>query len=217
MGDHRIYRGLDLFCCAGGMTKGFNDAGFHMTGVDKEPQPNYCGDEFVQADALEVLADLDYLSRFDFVHAAPTCQGQARVTAWRGRREDHPDTLTPTLRALRALAGIPWVVENVPEAEDTHGLRPDYRLCGTQFGLPIKRHRTFELGNWSAFELLPPCQCYRNPRLIPFEHKDERAFADAMGCTWMTNLEGRQAIPPVMAEFIGRQLVAHLNAVGVAA
>jgi DNA (cytosine-5)-methyltransferase 1 len=198
---------LDLFCGAGGAAAGYAAAGFRVIGVDKNPQPNYPY-EFLRDDALAVLAEPDVLASYAAIHASPTCQRKARVTAWRGSRESHPNTLTPTLNALRALPDVPWVVENVPEAEDE--LRPDYRLCGTQFGLRVKRHRSFEIGNWAGFELLPPCQCYRNPRLIPFEHKDERAFADAMGCAWMTNLEGRQAIPPAFTEHIGRQLMADL-------
>jgi hypothetical protein len=194
---------LDLFSCAGGCAMGYHRAGFKVTGVDIRPQPHYPFD-FIQADALEVLADKAFLAGFDAIHASPTCQNRARVTEWRGSRENHPDTLTPTLALLGELS-IPWVVENVPEA--CPPLRPDYLLCGTQFGLSVRRHRAFQRGNWSAFELIQPCQCYRNPRLLPFEHKGERAFADAMGCTWMNKDEGRQAIPPAYTEYIGGQLI----------
>ena len=31
-------RALDLFCCAGGATRGLQEAGFHVTGVDIKPQ-----------------------------------------------------------------------------------------------------------------------------------------------------------------------------------
>jgi DNA (cytosine-5)-methyltransferase 1 len=202
---------LDLYSCAGGAGQGYGEAGFEVFGVDKDPQPNYPAD-FRQADAIGILERLarsekawDGAPPFSAVHCSPPCQHKARVTAWRGSRESHPDLLTPTLELLRGVR-LPWVVENVPEA--CPPLRPDYLLCGTQFGLKVRRHRAFQRGNWSAFELLPRCQCYRNPDLLPFMHKGERAFADAMGCTWMTKEEGRQAVPPAMTAYIGGQMLA---------
>lgn len=197
---------LDAFCKAGGASVGYDRAGFEVTGLDIEPQPNYPF-AFIQGDALEYLADQVFLADFDVIAASPICQGHAAVTDWRGSREDYPDLLTPTI-ALLSAQPIPWVVENVPEAP----IRPDYLLCGTQFGLKVRRHRAFQTGNWTPpYELLPACQCYRNPRLLPFGHKGERAFADALGCTWMTNLEGRQAIPPAFTEHIGRGLMEYLT------
>jgi site-specific DNA-cytosine methylase len=205
---------LDLFCGAGGAARGYQMAGFYVTGVDLYPQPRYAGDVFVQADALDVLADRAFLAGFNAVHASPTCQTFARVTAWRGNRGSHPDLLTPTLAALTRVT-VPWVVENVPEAATAGMLRGDYLLCGTQFGLSVRRHRVFQVGNWTADHWTPPlepCRCYRNPSLLPFEHKGERAYADAMGCDWMTNREARQAIPPAYTERIGRHLLAALTA-----
>jgi DNA (cytosine-5)-methyltransferase 1 len=203
---------LDLFCGAGGAARGYQLAGFHVIGVDIAPQPNYAGDEFIRANALDVLADTRFVSGFQAVHASPTCQTRSRATAWRGRRENHPDLLTPTLRLLSRLPA-PWVVENVPEAAWDGTMRADWLLCGTQFGLPIRRHRVFQAGGWASFQLLPPCTCYRNPQLLRFVHKSERAYADAMGCTWMSKFEARQAIPPAYTRFIGEQLLAHLEAV----
>lgn len=202
---------LDLFCGEGGASRGYWRAGFDVTGVDIAPQPRYPY-QFHQADALDYLAE--HWHEYDAIAASPTCQTRSRATAWRGKRENHPDLLTPTLDALSQLL-VPWVVENVPEAAWDGTMRADYLLCGTQFGLNVRRHRVFQRGNWIAFELLPPCRCYRNPNLIPFEHKDERAFADAMGCTWMTNLGGRQAIPPAYTEHIGRQLLAAIRPAAV--
>lgn len=208
---------LDLFCGAGGAAMGYHLAGFDVVGVDIEPQPRYPF-EFHQADAIELLEDLidnwptgralPPLEQFDAIHASPTCQTFARVTAWRGSRDEHPDLLGPTLKLLSGLS-VPWVVENVPEAP----LRPDYLLCGSQFGLRVKRHRVFQRGNWTAYELMQPCQCYRNSSLLPFMHKGERAYADAMGCTWMNKYEARQAIPPAFTRYVGEQLISHLRAV----
>jgi DNA (cytosine-5)-methyltransferase 1 len=195
---------LDLFCGAGGAATGYHRAGFDVVGVDIRPQPRYPF-EVHQGDALEFLAEHGH--EFDAIHASPTCQTRAAVTAWRGSRQNHPDTLTPTLEALRRLCA-PWVVENVPEAALDGTLRPDLFLCGTMFGLRIQRHRVFEL-SWHPLQLTQPCGSHR--LVQPFLHKDERAFADAMGCTWMSVKEARQAIPPAYTEYIGAQLIAHLQ------
>jgi len=200
--DHPL-RLLDLFCGAGGAARGYQQAGFHVVGVDIKPQPRYAGDQFMQGDAMEYVSAHGH--EYDAIHASPPCQTFARVTAWRGSRANHTDLLAPTLAAL-ARTPAPWVVENVPEAP----LRADLILCGTQFGLTVRRHRVFQLGGWSLFELRPPCHHPR--RLLPFEHKAERAYADAMGCQWMSNREARQAIPPAYTQWIGQRLAAHLAA-----
>lgn len=209
---------LDVCCGAGGLSMGYHLAGFEVVGVDIVPQPNYPF-TFHQADALEYLAGITAsgeIERYAFTHASWPCQNKARVTAWRGRREDHPDLITPG-RQLQRATGIPWVIENVPEAAWDGTLRPDYILCGSQFGLKVRRHRVFETSWGGGGDLLPPCWHPKGRnKLMSFEHKDERAYADAMGCTWMTNLEARQAVPPTYSEWIGRQFLAHQTP-GVAA
>ena len=141
------------------------------------------------------------LDGYDAIHASPPCQLYANVTAWRGQPDEHPNLLPSTLARLAEL-DVPWVVENVPEAP----IRPDILLCGSQFGLKVRRHRAFQTSPL-LYSLMPPC---RHRGLLPFMHKGERAYADALGCGWMTNREARQAIPPVFTQFIGDLLLSHL-------
>ena len=191
---------LDLFCGAGGASVGYHQAGFEVVGVDIAPQPHYPF-EFHQADALTFP-----LEGFDALHASPPCERYANVTAWRGALTVHPDLLPPTRARLQAIAAVPWVIENVPEAP----IRADYLLCGSMFGLNVKRHRAFETSWGGPTELQHPCGSHH--RLLPFMHKNERAWADAAGLTWMNKTEARDAIPPAYACFIGEQLLAHLGA-----
>jgi hypothetical protein len=188
---------LDLFCGAGGAAMGYHRAGFEVVGVDINPQKNFPF-EFIQADATTFPLD-----GFDVIHASPPCQHYATVTVWRGDRNEHPDLLDPTRQRLTEWGG-PWVIENVPEAP----IRADYLLCGSQLNLNIRRHRAFETSRPPVFSLLMPCS--HDSRLLPFMHKGERAYADAMGCDWMTNREAREAIPPAYTEFIGKQLLEQL-------
>ena len=143
-------RPLDLFCCAGGATKGLQRAGFHVTGIDIKPQPRYCGDAFIQADALKPPVDL---RRFDFIWASPPCQA---FTALRNlQRNQHGPkeypNLIPQTRAMLLAAGVPYSIENVEGAPlgDSSGCL--IVLCGTMFGLQVpdgsavlRRHRLFE-------------------------------------------------------------------------
>ena len=146
---------LDLYCGAGGAARGYQLAGFHVTGVDNKPQPRYIGQEFVQADALEYLAEHGH--EFDAIHASPPCQGYSIMhnLPWlRGR--EYPLLILPTIGMLEAL-GKPYVVENVMGAKhgakglkkrglEAHGLKAGW-LCGAMFGKPFYRHRLFAT-NW---------------------------------------------------------------------
>jgi hypothetical protein len=186
---------LDLFCGAGGAAMGYSRAGFDVIGVDIKPQPNYPF-EFHQLDALAYKQ----WPTVDAIHASPPCQAYANVTSWRGDKASHPELIPPT-RFLLEATDLPWVIENVPEA----AIRRDFLLCGSMFGLRVKRHRVFETHR-RVDEGQPSCGSHAG--LLPFMHKGERAYADAMGCDWMTNREARQAIPPAYTEFIGRSLMA---------
>lgn len=128
---------LDLFCGAGGCAKGYQRAGFHVTGVDIKPQPRYCGDEFHQADALEYLAA--HGREFDAIHASPPCQRYTMAQNAAKNADAHPDLVDP-VRDLLLSTRKPWIIENVVGAP----LKNPAVLCGLSFGLKVRRHRLFE-------------------------------------------------------------------------
>jgi DNA (cytosine-5)-methyltransferase 1 len=208
---------LDLFSGAGGAARGYQMAGFHVTGIDNRPQPRYAGDAFVMADALEYVAEHGH--EYDAIHASPPCQVHSALKSLYGAdyQERHQD-LIPATRAALIGSGKPYVIENVPGAP----LINPVVLCGTMFGLRVYRHRQFES---SVFMLMP----------IHAPHHDQvkgvgrgvspkgyisvtgtggfgipdgfRYACDAMGIDWMSRAEMSQAIPPAYTAWIGRQLL----------
>jgi DNA (cytosine-5)-methyltransferase 1 len=207
-------RGFDAFCGAGGCTKGYQRVGFEMWGCDIKPQPNYCGERFIQGDALALLADLDFMSQFDFAHASPPCQAYSQASlGQRNAGKDYPDLLAPT-RDLLEQTGLPWVIENVPGAP----MRPDIVICGCQVGLKLRRVRWFET-SWHAFSFAHPCH-HEGPVVsvvgngTPSWVREQLGFnptiknyREAMGIDWMNRTELSQAIPPAYIELIGHQLM----------
>lgn len=221
---------LDLFSGAGGCTKGYQRAGFYVIGVDINSQPNYCGDEFVQMDALEAArkAATGAFGSFGAIHASPPCQA---FTAYRrtGNVGEYPDLIAPVRELLEA-TGLPWVMENVAGSP----LDDPLMLCGSMFDLDVQRHRFFE----SNVPLDPPAWPCRHriwaPDRFPGGRSVERTGSStglvracvevgswdiplerqraAMGIEWMQLEELTQAIPPAYTELIGAQLLAHITA-----
>lgn len=105
---------LDLFCGAGGCTKGYQRAGFYVRGVDKKNQPRYCGDEFMRADAIDYLRmiiDSGEINEFDVIHASPPCQEYSSLASLKTKTYDK---LIQPVRDLLLETGKPYVIENVP-------------------------------------------------------------------------------------------------------
>ena len=212
---------LDLFCCAGGATKGYFEAGFDVIGVDVVEQPNYPFPMIVR-DALS-LPD-GFLSVFDAVHASPPCQAYSDLAARNGNADDWPKLIEPTRQMLQA-SGKPYVIENVEGAP----LRDYVVLCGTMFPeLRVLRHRLFE----ANFPIMTPPhgkhpRCHTlDKRKSHYGKTDEwkdyvqvtgggncsvAAAREAMGIDWMTKREINEAIPPAYAKFIGEQSIGFLS------
>ena len=201
---------LDLFCGAGGAARGYQRAGFYVVGVDIKPQPRYAGDEFIQADAMTFPLD-----GFDAIHASPPCQRYSRCTP-PAKRGNHADLIDPTRNGLVG-SGLPYVIENVPGAP----LRDFVVLCGSSFGLKVRRHRLFE----TNFPLLAlPCNhCAQGVPVGVYgggtgkgQKRGRKVMSSAeaievMGMPWANRAEVTQAIPPAYTEYIGRQLLAIIN------
>lgn len=200
---------------------GLHRAGFEVVGVDINPQPRYPFG-FVQADALTFD-----LSGYDFIWASPPCQAYgtfANVNRARGRGEPKaPKLIEPTRVRLRD-SGAAYVIENTERAP----LISPVKLCGSSFGLRVRRHRMFE-SNLLLFG--QPCRhkghrswdyvgvygskpgggykgadgYERTPRAKSLDEASE-----AMGIDWMLWRELTQAIPPACAEFLGRQVMTYL-------
>jgi DNA (cytosine-5)-methyltransferase 1 len=223
-------KALDLYCCSGGASRGLQFAGFHVTGVDLEPQPHYCGDDFWQGDVLKIIGAGDIRAMFDFVWASPPCQAHT-VMKHVHNAKPHVN-LIPQTRALLRASGQPYVIENVVGARE-HLVNP-FMLCGTSFGLEaedreLQRHRLFE----TSFPVMAPACAHsgrpvlgiygghvRDRRRAPGKHHTSGSNLpiavgrEAMRMPWATCEEISEAIPPAFAEFIARQFLRTLKRTG---
>lgn len=197
-------------------------AGFYVVGVDNRPQPHYCGDEFIQADAIEFIRSHGH--EYDAIHASPPCQGYSRTKNLKTSRTDHAMLVESTREVLRE-TNRAYVIENVQGAPLINPLL----LCGSMFGLGVIRHRLFECNPPIWF---PPTQCNHVGKVLPMWWKSRRVAIErgeqfayvtvagnsylmpearlAMGIEWMVRSELSQAIPPAYTEWIGRQLLEYL-------
>lgn len=233
---------LDLFCCEGGCSVGYQRAGFDVFGVDhsrsalrRYPFPHHRGDA------------IDYVRRhgheYHAIAASPPCKVHNPL------RHLHPEdlggmlfpmpkhiNLIPATRDALVATGRPWVMENVPGAH-AH-MRDPLVLCGTMFGLgaacrdgrrrKLWRHRLFE----ANVPLTAPAGCAHDGEPVGvYGHgggigktktNRRRGFQatatearEALGTPWMSREGLSQAIPPAYTEHIGRQLIEQIGAEGM--
>lgn len=195
---------------------GYHRAGFEVVGVDLEIQKNYPF-EFYQADALKYS-----LEGFAVVHASPPCQAYCALRHLMPEKI-YPDLIKVTRDWISRCDAV-YVIENVPRSP----LINPVQLCGSSFGLKVRRHRLFES---NIYLQAPPCNHKKQGRPIdvsgtggrrinrrPNDHggntnkpRNIKEAQGAMGIDWMTRKEISQAIPPAYTEYLGRQIVAFLD------
>jgi len=207
---------LDLFCCAGGATRGLQQIGFRVVGVDIVPRPNYCGDDFVLGDALQVGPELIRKVRPSLVTASPRARGTRR---WRPCTGTRTPMLIPGTRQMLLESRVPFVLENVAGAP----LRKDVMLCGEQFGLGVLQHRYFEIQGGSVVQLRHQRHRGRVRGWRHGVHHDGPYIAaygkgggkgtpeeirTAKGIDWTYDLvELCEAIPPAYTRYLGAQMM----------
>lgn len=200
-----------------------------IIGVDIKPQPHYPF-QFIHADALVFP-----LNGFNFIWASPPCQAHTSLksAAWdKGAyAAKHIDLIPQTRKRLREI-GTPYIIENVIGAPL---IRP-LMLCGSHFGLQtesghqLRRHRIFEC----EYEIEHPGKCSHKAPTIgifgdkarntaeekrhyskPIETRGKppksisltlRQAQQAMQIDWMNFNELSEAVPPIYAEYLIRNL-----------
>lgn len=149
-----VFLVLDVAACEGGATRGYQRAGAYVVAVDSDRNRlarNPADQRFV-ADGLEFIRRFGHL--FHLIHESWPCQKFTRGNA--ANDTTHLLDLVTPGREVTLAVGVPYVIENVPDALPV--LRDPIVLCGTMFGLRVpdadglplqlQRHRLFE-ANWS--------------------------------------------------------------------
>jgi len=199
-------KALDLYCCAGGAAVGLHRAGYDVTGWDIVNQPRYPF-EFVMGNALD--ADL---TGYDFVWASPPCQAHSNLKSLHAKQ--HECFIVRTREKLKA-SGLPYIIENVMGAP----LENPVMLCGSAFGLNVRRHRIFES---NIFLTGTDCEHWKQPEPLSVtghfdgygagsrkarKPRNLKEAQEAMGMDWTSAKEIVQAIPPAFSEYLARQVL----------
>jgi DNA (cytosine-5)-methyltransferase 1 len=207
----RVFKVLDLFCGAGGASMGYFQAGFQITGIDLKKGKRYPFD-YIQGNVMDL--EVSDLMPFDLIHSSPPCQIYSITRNLRmaqGKKTSKLDLIEP-IRKLLVKSGKPYIIENVKGAP----LIDAIQLCGSSFGLKVRRHRLFE----SNIKLIGS-QCDHKTQgrpigvygslgdEIPNGGKTARTIEEAkeaMGIDWMIWTEIVEAIPPAYTKYIGEQI-----------
>lgn len=159
------------------------------------------------------------------IHTSPPCQIFTRYRNVKKVRESTDRNYAnyiPQTRAYLNIIGIPSIIENVQGAP----LEDYIQLCGTSFGIPVRRHRWFEL-NWPEKPKVPECDhgrfterrfpgssnrpngrtvCNVGEYRVPLKVQKE-----CMQVDWTVKLkELSQMVPPAMTQYLGEQLLLQL-------
>ena len=191
---------------------GYAKAGYEVVGMDIKHGKRYPF-EYIRRDVMTLRPE--DLQGFDLIHASPPCQTYSvtkHLRVAQGKSTSKQDLLAQ-VRSLLVVSEIPYVIENVKGAP----LIDPVQLCGSAFGLKVRRHRLFE----SSMELRgtdchhkeqgKPVGIYGSMRdEIPGGGHTAKTMTEAhnaMGIDWMIWGELVEAIPPAYTHYIGQQIL----------
>lgn len=176
---------IDLFCGGGGLSYGFESAGFQIVaGVDEQDafqdtyEANHTDANFIEADLHEVSGeDILDLAGFDagdidVVIGGPPCQGFSLAQANPNPGDERNFLVTRFIKAVYDINPDWFLMENVPqiatmedgavreyilEQFESIGYNVSFKeLNSVEFGVPQKRRRAFFIGTKSEDEFVFP-------------------------------------------------------------
>lgn len=169
------YNVLDLFCGAGGLSLGFQNAGFNISGgveFDKEIMKTH---EKNFPNAINICADIrnitdeqvleQFGNRVDVIIGGPPCQGFSAANKWQSEEEkiEKNRLFYEYIRFIKILKPKVFVIENVRQIltkEDGYAKKEIMRITGelgytvseprvliaSDYGVPQKRERAIFVG-----------------------------------------------------------------------
>lgn len=171
------YNVIDLFCGAGGLSYGFQEAGFNVIlGIDSDEKAletfrlNHHGSKTICGDITEVSYEKDIKplvgdKKIDVIIGGPPCQGMS-LSGFRKLDDPRNKLYLSYIRLVEEIKPKAFIIENVPglvslfkgqikdsiiEKFQHMGYAIDYRiLCAADYGVPQNRRRVIFAGTRDA-------------------------------------------------------------------
>lgn len=169
------YKVLDLFCGAGGLSLGFEQAGFEIVGgvefdstIIKTHEKNFPNGININADIREISDEmvLDFFKdKVDVIIGGPPCQGFSAANKWQSddEKKEKNRLFYEYIRFIKLLQPKVFVIENVKQIltrEDGYAKNEIIRitselgysvpepktLVASDYGVPQKRERAIFVG-----------------------------------------------------------------------